>query len=82
MDPGRAFARWLQAKSRNPYQPDELEEGEEWRRGKKAQSGNRTRGYHYLAVGSVLDSPDIAYVVYRNANSPNGVYPRVMDNWD
>jgi hypothetical protein len=81
IDPGRAFARWLQARSRNPYRPNVPEEGEEWRRGKET-SRKSTRGYSYLAVGSVLDSPDIAYVVYRNAHSPNDVYPGVMDSWE
>jgi hypothetical protein len=82
MDPGRAFARWLQAKSRNPYRSDEPGEGEEWRRAGNSGSRKTTRAYQYFAVGSVLDSPDIAYVIYRNANSPNDIYPGVMDGWE
>ncbi|HZK79338.1 MAG TPA: hypothetical protein VFC35_10540, partial [Gemmatimonadaceae bacterium] len=82
MDPGKMFARWLRAKqpdARFEHAPDE---GEEWKGRKDRGSDKTTHTYCYTTIGSVLDGEKIAWVIYRNAKSPNDFYPGLMDDWE
>jgi hypothetical protein len=82
MDPGKMFARWLQAKKPDRYVERDRDASEDWKRQKTRASDKTTRSYQYTTLGSVLDGDKIAYVVYRNSKVPNDVYPGVMDEWE
>jgi hypothetical protein len=82
MDPGKMFARWLQAKEPEQDADPDRDPGENWKRHKVPASEKTTRAYHYTTLGSVLDGDKIAYVVYRNSKGPNDFYPGVMNDWE
>ena len=50
--------------------------------GRKGNIRKSTRGYNYLAVGSFSIVRTSRTSSYRNAHSPNDVYPGVMDSWE
>jgi len=76
MDPGRVFVRWLQARSpaswRETPEADSTHEKTRYAPG----CGERTiRSYRYAILGSVADGPDIAYVLFRPAETVCDIYP-------
>ncbi|MGI9043556.1 MAG: hypothetical protein ACR2GK_05465 [Gemmatimonadaceae bacterium] len=82
MDPGRVFARWLQARSPENFRQNKREAGEQWELPEpQDQSRKATRAYRYTALGSVLDSSEVAYVVYRKSAEVTDIYPGLMDDW-
>jgi hypothetical protein len=81
MEPGRVFARWLQARSPEHF-PHDDEAEQPWELPELESLGKPTRAYRYTALGSVPDSAEIAYVVYRQSRSPHDIYPGVMDEWE
>lgn len=60
MDPGKVFARWIQAKSFRPRA------GEEDPTDENAKRQRTVWSYTYFVLGSVRDGEDIAHVVVRS----------------
>lgn len=69
MDAGKMFARWLQVKKSRR----DREASEDWKRRKTRESYKTTRAYRCTTLGHVLDGDRVAYVVYRNSNTPNDI---------
>ncbi|MEO8578004.1 MAG: hypothetical protein ABI556_14945 [Gemmatimonadales bacterium] len=72
MDPGRVFARWIQAHSISYFSGKDDQEVACARR-----DGDRpriVRSYKYAVLGSVADAPDIVDVIYRSTDPLSELY--------
>ena len=65
MDPGRVFARWIQAKSCRHYHLLDFTR-EEWQEQDAFPSLKTAHMYNFVVLGWVNDGADLAHVLYRN----------------